>query len=118
MSFEDCQPCIYCGVPACAYDHIPPRAMRERMKDLGDYTGTWVEVPACTWCNSTLNDLALLTITDRKLYIKQAIRKKFKRLLDAPDWTDEAIASLGYTLGTKIKADMNKKKLIRSRLAW
>lgn len=115
---HDIEPCIYCGLPATGIDHIPPRAMRHKLQDLGEYVGTWIEVPSCSWCNSTLNDLALLTITDRKLYIKQRIRAKYKRILSSVDWTDEQLEELGYSLKSKIKATMSKKKILKLRLDW
>lgn len=115
---DELEPCFYCGVPANSIDHVPPRAMRKRMADLGEYFGVWVEVPACMWCNSTLGNLALLTLTDRKLYIKQRLRVKFKKLLASHDWTDEQLDELGYTLKTKILASMAKRRLVRQRIAW
>ncbi len=115
---QEVEPCIYCGVPASSIDHIPPRIMRQRLADLGEYVGTWAEVPACRWCNSQIGDLALLTITDRKLYIKQRIRVKFKKLLSSPDWNEEQLSELGYSLKTKIVSAMAKKRLLKQRLAW
>lgn len=111
-------PCTYCGVPADSIDHIPPQCMRNTLKDLGDYIGVWKEVPACLWCNSTLGSLALLTITDRRDYIKKVIRRKFKKLLASPVWSDADIEECGEGLRAYLFDQREQARLIRDRLAW
>jgi hypothetical protein len=112
------EPCTYCGLPSDSIDHIPPQAMRAMIQDLGAYKGVWREVPACRWCNSHLADLALLTVEDRRQYIKKVLRKKFKKLLSLPDWTDAALAELGPSLRCFVIDSIHKAQIVKERLAW
>lgn len=110
--------CTYCGLRATSVDHIPPQAMRSTIKDLGQYQGIWKEVPACIWCNSILGHQAFLTVQDRRDFIKKMLRKKFKKLLQMPTWSNHKLSELSESLRVSIIDAMQRRDLVRKRLAW
>jgi hypothetical protein len=118
LIMEGVEPCTYCGVAADSIDHIPSRCMRAKLIALGEYSGVWKEVPACRWCNSTLGRLALLTIDARRQHIKASLRRKFRRLLKAPMWSEPDIAELGVGMQGYMRENMEQSRVIRARLAW
>jgi len=111
-------PCTYCGVVADSMDHIPPMCMRNVLNDLGNYIGVWREVPSCRWCNSTLGSLALLTVHDRRAHIKSVLRRKYKRLLASPIWTEQELSEVSENLRAYIVESMKRASLVRAMVAW
>lgn len=84
---------------------------------IGDFTGTF-KVRCCTQCNSTAGNKVFKTIAAKRRYIQECYKEKYKKLLALPHWTDAELADLGYSLQTKIKSDIERKKIILRRLAW
>lgn len=115
---EGVKTCAYCGENAATIDHIPPQSMRVALRETGNYTGFWGSVYSCLWCNSTLQDNRLLTITERSNYIKARLRVKFKRLLKSPEWEKASLVELGDTLRGYLAEYKEKKRILSNRLNW
>ncbi len=113
------EPCYYCGLPGITVDHIPPTSFRERLADMG-LLGRYpfIEVRACTQCNSWLGAKHLFTPAKRKAYIKKRLWKKYRRHLTLPQWSDSELAQIGYVLRTKVLSSLEKAELIKARLDW
>lgn len=111
-------PCIYCGFPANSIDHVPPRHMRLQLSACALIAIHEREVPACRECNSVLGARPLLTILERRNYIKQALRRRYAKYLRIPNWTEEKLAELGEELRGMIKRNMAVRDDTRKRLQW
>jgi 5-methylcytosine-specific restriction endonuclease McrA len=119
-------PCTYCGLPADTEDHIVPMSLLARIEGLSTDVRAEIlaELPmlirvyACRQCNSVLGNRVYRGIVDRRDAVKDYLRRKHKRLLKSPDWTDEEIDQLGYTLRDHVKNRMELKKVVKARLSW
>lgn len=118
MSVTNLEPCTYCGLTADSVDHIPPRHMRRQLVELELAHVYEKEVPACRDCNSVLGSRPILTITGRRRYIKDQLRRRYRRYLSLPDRTDEEMQEFGYGLRGLILRSLAIRDLTISRLSW
>ena len=63
-------PCIYCGLPSDSIDHLPPRSMRYQLGAVELIATHEKEVCSCREGNSAFGARPLLTITERREYVK------------------------------------------------
>ena len=113
--------CYYCGDTAQTVDHVPPldyvymygtdHCSREGIE--------LIKVPACKECNSKiLNDVHLVTLEERVLYVYKGIQKYHKKVLAMPNHEEDELAELGYALRVSITDDVVKKQWIENRLQY
>jgi hypothetical protein len=67
----------YCGQPASTWDHVPPRHFLARVTDIEIVTKRLVKVPSCRQCNSWLGGLLLMTIGQRREYVRDKFFQKY-----------------------------------------
>lgn len=116
---EVAKPCRYCGLASSTIDHVPPQSVRPRLQELG-LSGRYefIEVWCCSECNSLLGARALWTISDRKKFIKQALRRRYKKYLLSPDWSDREVSLLDGWLQRFVINRSIEKERIQARLLW
>lgn len=116
---KEVPPCYYCGLPADTVDHIPPKTIRERLRDIGmENRYPCHEVQACHECNSALGGRPIFTLPERKRFVKAWLRRRYARVLATPPWTDSELKEIGYTLRTMILSRALMAEIIRARIAW
>ena len=117
---ENVTPCYYCGMSAIARDHTIPRIILKSLDSVGiNIRGRRkLIVPTCTQCNSLLGASYQKTLEKRKQILKNRLRKKYRKLLAMPDWTEKDLEPMGYSLQTTIISSLIKKEEIKRRLAW
>lgn len=104
--------CIYCGLDANVDDHALPYSRRNSLR-----AATRALVPSCIECNSLLYNSLQHTIQDRIDEAKARLRKKYKKLLDMPYWSDDELRDLGPgSMFDYIFASIFEKKLLLRRL--
>lgn len=113
MSYDDSEvrvrACYYCGLPADSVDHVIPKCI------VGDRTEfVW----SCRDCNTALGAKLFKDAPAKRQWIKQRLRRKYERLLAAPEWTEAELAKLGPSLRRYVKTQIRKREVIRARLAW
>ena len=119
-------PCYYCGIVADSTDHVIPRATIKTLQTLDDksikqllqHPNRVTTVDACCECNSLLGASYQNTLAERKSELKKRLRRKYKKVLQTPDWTDEELSKLGYTLQTYITHCLYLKEILKKRLKW
>jgi ethanolamine ammonia-lyase small subunit len=106
--------CYYCGDTANTKDHIPPKSAVEALgsKEYRRFT----LVRACLWCNSKLGAKQLLTLKERKAYIKDALHKELDRM--SSPWTEEELESLGFVLRQLVEERQLKRDSLSRRANW
>lgn len=112
------KPCVYCGEVANSRDHFIPRAFQQRIEQLGWAKKGRLIVPACIECNSTAGSKVFRTITEKRAYIHGQYRRKYRKLLEAPVWTNEEIAELGPVLRSHVVAATQAVEIVKARLRW
>lgn len=116
--------CTYCGqVAAGSRDHVVPRHWLERASAAGMDGHTefrvrhWI-VPACRECNSAIGGRLTRTLKQRQEIARSYLRRKHKRLLAMPEWTDAELARMSPRMQENILAALSRRDAIRARLSW
>lgn len=105
--------CTYCGMPGFTKDHLLPVTVT------GKAVRKFVAVvPACGECNSAIGDRVGHRITERREEAHERLRKKNRRLLESPIWSEQRLVELGPNLGTHIRQSMDRRQILISRLSW
>lgn len=105
--------CIYCGRPGYTQDHLLPRRWS------GDAKRHFVViVPACGMCNSLLGDTLTWSITERRELCRARMRRKYRKYLRIPDWTEEEIAEFDRGMRDFIRDGLMKKREAERVLSW
>lgn len=105
--------CIYCGFPANTADHLLPRS------HTGEARRAFVAlVPACGPCNSAINDLPSPCIDDRRSRAHEWISKRYKTVLEMPDWSKDELAEFGPLLRSHAKQQLKTKAGVLAQLGW
>ncbi|GAG16814.1 unnamed protein product [marine sediment metagenome] len=115
--------CYYCGMPASAVDHTIPRIILESLREFKDTLqqmtrGRKLTVPCCGECNSMLGASYQRTLEERKQELKYRLRRKYKKLLAMPYWTDEQIDEFGFHLRDYIEESARQREVVEFRLRW
>lgn len=121
-SFEDIEftttPCTYCGDPAREREHVAPLAVTQYTE--ADWSSEYPTkiVPACRECNRIASDHTFRTLSAKREFIHAKLRKRYRRCLETPAWTQEELAELGWTLRSHIQHMLAKQRILRRRLSW
>ncbi len=106
-----------CGEAANARDHFIPRAFVKTMEEIAHIPRARIIVPCCTECNSTAGAKVFFTLKEKRIYIGEQYKKKYKKLLNAPTWTETEINALSYTLQSHIRQAEIHKRVIKRRIS-
>lgn len=109
--------CEYCGLVADAVDHVPPRAVRPTLIELGLAARIpFLEVRSCHECNCGLGDRPLWTIPLRKRHLRQWLRRRYRKYLAIPAWSDADLANLSREMAEYVLHGLAVKQLTLARL--
>ena len=113
--------CYYCGssnpdtldhtIPVSYYSSEPVRRKRS------SYIDPVPVVDACGECNRTLHNKLIMDVRGRASYLKEKYLKKYGRLLKSPDWDEEDLEDLGWSLRSTVENDSQLKENIQNRLS-
>ena len=108
---DDC--CVYCGDWYQCRDHFIPVSYSSVIRRYrpGD------TVKSCNRCNSWLSDKIFPSMEDRSEFLLGRYQKAYAKLLRMPDWSEEEIAELDYTLAALIKSKQYARLIVRAKLA-
>ena len=111
--------CYYCGLPEEVLDHAPPLAA---IRDLGGPDELvklglkLLKVAACKECNAILHDVPIASLARRKLFVQEKMRKKYKKLLTMPKWTEQELQELSPQLRETVRRSLIARVVIQLRL--
>lgn len=114
----DVMKCHYCGDPSGCLDHCPPLSWVDVM-GIGYF---WeekiplVKVPACMECNGVLAAHKLFSFEERRQYLEMAMKRRYKRLLKLPAWSESQIVELKGKLKRFVGSGQAKKEWVEQRL--
>lgn len=109
--------CIYCGLRATTVDHFVPLSVVAMLATVGNVKGKFL-LPSCGECNGIASNSIFRTVAAKRRYIHERLRKKYRKLLELPDWSEEEKDEIGWNLRTSVEAGMAQKSVLLQRLAW
>lgn len=112
-----CDPCVYCGLPATCFDHVPPLRIVETMDDAELDAHNPVKHPACHECNSTLGAMLLLTLKERRKHLSSVYRRKYKKFIRMPEWDEEDLAELAEDFANEMRRAARFARMTKARIA-
>lgn len=122
-ALSDLPECEYCGAPAETLDHVLPRTLRFKIQDTLDpkeYATLLRElpdvVPCCYSCNSLKANQVFGSIREIRRDIGGSLRRKHRHLLNTPNWTEEELSSLSYSLRSSVLQKVAQKEIVEARL--
>jgi len=105
--------CVYCGSPGRDRDHLLPRAA------VADGARPYVlTVPACGECNGLLSDNVVESITGRRLYVQERLKRRHKKLLSTIELGETDLEELGPSLRLYVRQAIFAKEQLLERLRW
>ena len=116
--------CYYCGMPASDTEHVVPRVVLHMIEGLPiseqkAFTRNRIlTVRSCSECNHLLGPTVQGTLAERKRYLKERLRKRYRKILSMQDWTEEELNDLGGHLRGIVLAGIQERNRLRSRIAW
>lgn len=111
--------CTYCGEPADTQDHFPCKADREKLEAAGlGQKYPYHMVNCCRECNCGLGARPLWTLAQRRRFVAKWLTKRYRRYLNAPDWTDADLGTLGDGLQRYVIHRQAIKELARARIEY
>jgi NMD protein affecting ribosome stability and mRNA decay len=111
--------CYYCGQISDTVDHVLPQSVEQALANSGLTTTIQSElVSCCRECNCLLGNRPPWTKYARKQKIKTMLRKRYKKLLASPNWTEEELLELGHELKSSVLALQAEKALVKRRIAF
>ena len=114
-------PCRYCGILSTDKEHVTPRSWIDMCKDM-KRMGIDVEipkeiiVPSCRECNMLALDKVFENIKEKKNYIHEKLKRRYRKLLHFPIWSDEEIMELDGGLRLQVFMFNEVVKIIKRRL--
>lgn len=105
--------CIYCGAPSDCRDHVIPVAYLSLARGY-DPEKQWI-VPACNNCNLLAGPYIAFSIAEKAQYILGRFRCKYKKLLKHPEWQQDELDDLDYSLRTMIWGGLVAKRVALER---
>lgn len=112
--------CYYCADMADSYDHVPSldttysfgadRLLRRGVK-------LW-KVKSCRQCNNILSNRLILYVDHRARFLYEYYKKKYERRLIDPNWEEDELDELDYTLRSYIEDNETVKLWMERRLQF
>lgn len=112
--------CVYCGNLANTLDHVLPVsvAARVNIKSRRHMKQGLNRVPCCGECNRLANNEVFFSIREKRAYIQEKIRFKYRDILKVTIWEPEELDELGPTLRRQIKQAMRNRLQTEWRINW
>ena len=117
--------CYYCGRYADSIDHVIPQSTLRQLVCLEDKEITKailrkraLKVWACRECNHLLGSSLQDSLIERKQFLKEKLRKRYKRIIALPKWEIDELEDMGYVLRNYIENSARLKEFIVQRINW
>ena len=102
--------CFYCGELANSIDHITPHSTLYSSDQARKYKN-WDTVNCCIQCNTLIGDAYPYDFIARIKYLMGRIKEKHQLDKIVPEWADEELAELGYSLKQAIVGKMRRRQV-------
>jgi hypothetical protein len=114
---ENIKICGYCGDIATTLDHVTPVSYLFSLLKAGHEKKGYI-IDSCLECNLLASNKIFDTFENKQMFIQNAIRRKYKKVLKYVDWSDEEIETMEESFKTNLRAIKNYKKWVKDRIGF
>lgn len=118
----DIEKCFYCGEDADTKDHIIPVSFYYSGKRKGRHLtaeyGKENLIASCRECNSIAGNKVFDDVYEKKDFIQQRLKFKYKKVINLPFWSEEEIKEMGSSLRKDIRIEQLARKWILNRIDY
>lgn len=112
-------PCAYCGLPADTEDHVTPLAFYHAGLEVVDMSEMRLAlVPACRECNLIAGSHVFPTVLQKRRYIQERLRCRYKKLLEIPEWSEDDLDELSLSLARYVRRSLRLREIIWRRITY
>ena len=87
--------CAYCGIPATDVEHVIPKSfIQDRMLSTDKDYHKMILVHSCNECNILASNKVFKNFHEKRRFIREKVKDRYRDLLLAPDWSDKEINEL------------------------
>lgn len=104
--------CVYCGDWFQCRDHVIPVSWMQVYRDYKPGQ----TVHCCNLCNTLAGSFVAFSVIQKANYFATKYRKKFRKTLRLPDWTDKELEALEYGLRGFVRQQINERLLLEAKL--
>ena len=113
--------CVYCGNIAQEKEHVTPKNFLNGLVGLGNFQNTVkyhksMIVPACKECNLIASGQKFRNFTEKKKFIKEKLKNRYRKILLTPFWTDTELLELDFRLREYVLVALEAKRVVQARL--
>ena len=58
----------------------------------------------------------MTTVDTRAAYLVGAMERRFKKILQTPEWSEEELDDLGYAMRTEVENSLKMKETVQNRI--
>lgn len=104
--------CVYCGDWFQCRDHVIPVSWAQVYRDSKEDQ----IVHCCTLCNTLAGDFVAFSVIQKANHLAMKYRKKFRKVLRFPNWSDKELEELDYGLKGFVLQQINERLLMEAKL--
>lgn len=106
-------------MPASDEEHVLPQSYVSSLSDIpGVVPDSLVIVPSCRECNNLAGRVTLQGIQEKRHYIQEKLKKRYRAVLEIPQWTEGELNELSLDLAQYVRHGFRLREIILSRLKW
>jgi len=115
--------CVYCGCQAECIDHVFPLSLAKILNLREEHMrkhlrGGLYLVPSCNNCNIIAAAKPFNNIKDKRAYIQERLKKKYKNILRFKVWDDDELEGLGSEMRRQVIAGMRNRAVLEHRITF
>jgi hypothetical protein len=118
----DIEKCFYCGEDADTKDHIIPVSFyysgKRKGRHLTSEYGKENLISSCRECNSIAGNKVFDDVYEKKDFIQQRLKFKYKKVINLPFWSEEEIKEMGSSLRKDIRIEQLARKWVLNRIDY
>lgn len=121
--FRNLSFCLYCGDTATHRDHVFPVSVAAHIdwkseRTFYEYRRLLITVPSCSECNILAHNDLFGSFAEKRKAIHDRLRRKHKKLLSMPLWSEEELDDLSHSLRASVEGSQEALRKLHRRLSW
>jgi hypothetical protein len=106
-------------MPSESDDHMVPLSFYKAAMDCVEMEHwRFFLVPSCQECNNMAGDHVFKTVSQKRRYIQERLKCRYKKIIAIPFWDEEEIQSLSEDFARYVRHGLKLKTIIWQRITY